>query len=133
MLPKPRGWSATWWSSRRNRSSTSTAVSLNLGAKPTLGASEAAAVNARLTQLDSLLSSGQLEQSQELIADVAADARKMVAEQRRAAGLATGLQSNALGVTSSRLAEFAAVQQSFENLRNGENLLVGATSKTLAK
>jgi hypothetical protein len=41
------------------------------------------------------------------------------------------LQSNALGLTYTRLAEFAALQRSFENLRGGEDLLAGGDFENL--
>lgn len=102
-----------------------------LGYKSNTGATEVAAVNARLAQLDSLLNSGQLEQSQEFFATVSADAQRMSAEQRRSVGLTTGLQNNPLGLSSDRLAEFAALQRSFDTLRGGENLLAGGDFENL--
>ena len=102
-----------------------------LGAKPSVGASEATLINSRLSQLDSLLSAGQLEQAQDIAAEVAAEETRIVAEQQRAAGLSTGLQSNALGLTASRLAEFVALQQSFQSVAENENLLAGGDFENL--
>jgi hypothetical protein len=103
------------------------------GMKPNLSAADAAAMNARLAQLDSLMNSGQFEQAQELVASVEVDTRRLIAEQQRAVGATTGLQSNALGLTYNRLAEFAALQRSFENLRGGENLLSGGDFENLGE
>ena len=84
-----------------------------------------------MSQLDSLLSAGQLEQAQDIAAEVAAEETRIVAEQQRAAGLSTGLQSNALGLTASRLAEFVALQQSFQSVAENENLLAGGDFENL--
>ena len=78
-----------------------------------------------------MLSTGQLEQSQDVAAEVAAEARRMIAEQERVAGLSTGLQNNALGLTASRLADFVTLQQSFQNVRENENLLAGGDFENL--
>ncbi len=103
------------------------------GMKPNLSAADAAAMNARLVQLDSLMNSGQLELAQELVASVSADAGRLIDEQQHAAGATTGLQSSAFGLTYNRLAEFAAIQRSFENLRGGESLLAGGDFENLGE
>ncbi|HEX4414539.1 MAG TPA: hypothetical protein VH107_12985 [Lacipirellulaceae bacterium] len=102
-----------------------------LNLKPTLNAAAAASMNTQLGQLDSLLGSGQLEEAQTAMDSISAEERKIVAEELRAAGVTTGLQSNALGLTYIRLAEFAVLQRSFENLRGGENLLPGGDFENL--
>jgi hypothetical protein len=104
-----------------------------LGLKPSLNPADAATVNARLGQLDSLLSSGQLEEGQGQIDAVASDIRHMVTEEQRAAGVSGGLLSNALGLSYVRLADFATLNRSFENLRGGENLLAGGDFENLSE
>jgi hypothetical protein len=102
-----------------------------LNLKPTLNAAAATSMNTQLGQLDSLLGSGQLDAAQAAMDSVAADERRIVAEELRASGITTGLQSNALGLTYVRLAEFASLQRSFESLRGGENLLPGGDFENL--
>jgi hypothetical protein len=104
-----------------------------LGIKPTIGAGVAASINAWLAQLDLLMNSGQFDETQQLIATIAEETRRLMAEQQRAVGATEGLQSNALGLTYHRLAGFAALQRSFENLRGGENLLAGGDFEDLTK
>ena len=103
------------------------------GVKPTLSANDASAVNARLAQLDTLISSGQLEEAQELAATEKAEIRRMIAAQERAVGLASGLENNALALTQNRLADYAALQKSFEYLRGGDNLLPGGDFENLGE
>lgn len=102
-----------------------------LNLKPTLNAAAATSMNTQLGQVDSLLGSGQMEEAQAAIDSVSAEERRIVAEELRAAGVSSGLQSNALGLTYVRLAEFATLQRSFENLRGGENLLPGGDFENL--
>ncbi len=90
-------------------------------------------MNTRLGQLDSLLASGQLEEAQGQIDFVASDVRHMATEEQRAAGISSGMQSNALGLSYVRLADFATLNRSFENLRGGENLFAGGDFENLSE
>lgn len=104
-----------------------------LGAKPTISASDSAAINSRLAQLDSLIGSNQLEQAQDLAAEISVDFKRKVAFQQLVSGVSSGLQSNALGVTAARLADFVTLQQSFENLRDGRNLMASGDFENLGE
>ena len=104
-----------------------------LGVKPEIGTSGAAALNARLGQLDSLISAGQLEQAQIYATAVTVDCEGQIENQRRASGMAAGLQSNALALTYDRLVDCATLERSFDNLRGGENLLLGGDFENLAE
>ncbi len=104
-----------------------------LGLSSKLSANDAATVNARLAQLDALMTSGQLEQAQALVAAANADSRRMVAEQRQIAIVASGLSSNALGLSYDRLIDFVALERSLDNLRVGENLLAGGDLENLGE
>jgi len=104
-----------------------------LGAKPAISAAESAAINARLAQLDSLIAGNQLEQAQDLAADIATDFQLRIMIQQQAAGVSTGLQSNALGLNANRIADFVKLQQAFQNLNNGQNLLVSGDFENLGE
>jgi hypothetical protein len=104
-----------------------------LSFKLNLSAGDVTAANARLAQLDVLMNSGQVEQAHELVCTAAEDFQRIVAQQERAVGLDTGLQSSALGLTLDQFADFAALVRSLDDLRSGENLLSGGDFEDLAE
>lgn len=103
-----------------------------LNLKPTVSATDATLMNTRLAQLDTFLAAGQLDRAQDHMSDLLAEVRRTSTEQRNTVGLTNGLSSDALGLTYERLAESAALERSFENLRGGENLVDAGDFEDLA-
>jgi hypothetical protein len=104
-----------------------------LGVKSGIGTDGAAAVSSRLGQLDSLISSGRLEEAQTQAAAVTADFNRLIEIQSQSVGGEAGLQSNALALTCDRLLDRVALARSFANLRGSENLLAGGDFEDLAE
>lgn len=99
--------------------------------KPNPTSVDAASINARLAQLDSLIGANQAEPAQLLLANLQADVNRFMRDERRLTGLDSGLENNAFGLQFAHLADSLALQQSFANLRSGENLLTGGDFESL--
>ncbi len=92
---------------------------------------DTASINARLAQLDSLIGANQAEPAQLLLANLQAGVNRSLRDEKQSAGLESGLENNAFGLQFAHLADFLALQQSFANLRSGENLLTGGDFESL--
>lgn len=104
-----------------------------LNVKPTVDATDATTMNSRLAQLDSLLTTGQIDRAQDAMTSLLADVRRTSLELRNSVGRTNVLSSDALALTYEHLAESAALQRSFENLRGGENLVAGGDFENLSE
>ncbi len=99
--------------------------------KPNPTSVDTASINTRLAQLDSLIGANQAEPAQLLNANLQADVNRSMRDERRLAGLDSGLENNAFGLQFAHLPDFLALQQSFASLRSGENLLTGGDFESL--
>lgn len=106
---------------------------VQLGRKASQDATQFAAMNAKIGQANQLLSAGRFDESYRVEQSLLREIGQVVKDHERAAGLAEGLQSNALGLTYRRWGDFAALQRSFEELRGGDNLLPGGDFENLAE
>jgi hypothetical protein len=104
-----------------------------LGYNSELVAREIAAINQQIAQLDSLFTSGQLEQAHVVAEGVMQSLERAAADEHSAAATPATFESNPLAASLDTLPEFAAVQRSIESMRPGENLLVGGDFEDLGQ
>jgi hypothetical protein len=92
---------------------------------------EATAINQQIAQLDTLLTSGQLEQAHDLANAIMRKLEGAMIESERAICPPAGLDSNPLATSADTLAEFAALNRTIYTMRSGDNLLVGGDFEDL--
>ena len=103
------------------------------GYKPILSAADAAGVQGKLAQIDTLLAARQLEQAQAAVTAAKADIERLKSQQRSPHYAANGLESNAPALSYDRLNDMAAQNKSFATLRGGENQLPGGDFEDLGE
>jgi len=93
----------------------------------------AAKVNARLSEIDHLLATGQLEQSCSVAEALLHEMDRAVAQQRRAAAVDIPHYSNALALSYERLADCVSVERSLDANQGSANLLQGGDFEDLSQ
>jgi len=92
-----------------------------------------AAINQQLAQLESLITSGQLQQSHDLARAVIQNIEQAQVVMPRCVPPRAALDSNPLAASIDTLAECAAFERATQSLRPSENLLIGGDFEDLAQ
>jgi hypothetical protein len=93
---------------------------------------ESAAAGQQIAEVDSLLSSGQVEQAHDLTSVIRQNLQRVARGQRQSLAASAPFESNPLATSFSTLAEYAALEQALESMRPGENLLAGGDFEDLS-
>jgi hypothetical protein len=103
------------------------------GTKPILSAADIASVNAQLAQIDTLLASRQLEQTQAPLSVLKTNIAQLQERQLSSQRPVNGLESNALALSYDRLGDLASHNKTYETLRGGDNQLPGGDFESLGE